>query len=240
MHQPSRPQNRSDGSTVVTPTQGSERDPPPAGACARTSRSDSGGERGAVNASPSGGREPDSPSRRRTKTIPPLDSLGVFQTRSIFHLPRRKSSGYFSSDGESQPSSPLSPRPATADRATQTPSPTGQVMQHALQRMAVEHGGGPGTHQQHGHPTRPSSMRPSNAAGAMQMEAIGQELRRIGDDFNRLLLLRGVAGRNGRVVIRPNPLPHIHQEPAVLLCVGLLLLLIGRIILQGSTDHSQV
>ncbi|XP_070834540.1 bcl-2-like protein 11 [Chaetodon trifascialis] len=217
MHHPSRPPNRSDGSTAVTPTKGSGGDPPPggaAGASAQTSRSASVG-----------------------------DSLGVFQTRSIFHLPRRASSGYFSSDGDSLPSSPLSPRPVTVDRATQTPSLTGQVMQHALQRMAEARGGGPGTHQQHGHSPSPSSTRPRNAED-MQMEAIGRELRHIGDDFNRLLLLRGMAGRHRRVVIHPNPLPHIHQEPAMLLCVGLLLLVIGRIIyLQGSTgsqDLSQV
>lgn len=57
-------------------------------------------------------------------------------------------------------------------------------------------------------------------------------------------LFQGVAGGQRRIVINPNQLPHIHQEPAMLLCVGLLLLLIGRIIyLQGSTDsqdHSQV
>ncbi|XP_010792711.1 kinesin light chain 1-like [Notothenia coriiceps] len=40
-----------------------------------------------------------------------------------------------------------------------------------------------------------------------------------------------------RVVIHPNPLPHIHQEHAALLCMGLLFLLIGRIIyLQGSAN----
>ncbi|XP_041803809.1 bcl-2-like protein 11 [Chelmon rostratus] len=245
MHHPSRPPNRSDGSTAVTPTQGSGGDPPPAGAAGastQTSRSDSVGE--PIQRCSTGGAEPESPSYYKTKSISPLDSLGVFQTRSIFHLPRRASSGYFSSDGDSLPSSPLSPRPVTADRATQTPSPTGQVMQHALQRMAEARGGGPGAHQQHGHFPSPSSTRPRNAAEDMQTEAIGRELRRIGDDFNRLLLLRGAAGGHRRVVIHPNPLPHIHQEPAMLLCVGLLLLVIGRIIyLQGSTDsqdHSQV
>ncbi|XP_035519658.1 bcl-2-like protein 11 [Morone saxatilis] len=241
----SRPPNRSDGSTEVTATQGSGGDPPPAGAagaCAQTHRSDNAGELSFGRRSSSGGGEPDSPSLY-TKPITPLDSLGVFQTRTIFHLPRRASSGYFSYDGDSLPSSPLSPRPVTADRATQTPSPTGQVMQHALQRMAEAHGGGPGRHQQHGHFPSPSSTRPRNAAGDMQAEAIGQELRRIGDDYNSLLL-RGWAGGRRRALIHLNPLPHIHQEPTMLLCMGLLLLLIGRIIyLQGSTDsqdHSQV
>ncbi|XP_078130034.1 bcl-2-like protein 11 isoform X2 [Sander vitreus] len=154
-HHPSRPPNRSDGSAAVTATQGSEGDPPPvgaAGASAQTSRSNDCGER-IGHTDFTGGREPDSPSWCRTKAISPVDSLGVFQKRSIFHLPRRASSGYFSSEGDSLPSSPLSLRPVTADRATQTPSPTGQVMNHALQRMAGAQDGGPTTHQQHGgHP----------------------------------------------------------------------------------------
>ncbi|XP_032397129.1 bcl-2-like protein 11 isoform X1 [Etheostoma spectabile] len=245
MHDPSRPPNRSDGSAPVTTTQGRGGDPPPvggAGASAQTSRSNDCGER-ICHTDFTGGREPDSPSWCRTKAISP-DSLGVFRKRSIFHLPRRASSGYYSSEGDSLPSSPLSLSPVTADRATQTPSPTGQVMSHALQRMAGAQDGGPTTHQLHGQSPSPSSTWQRNAAGDMQAEAIGRELRRIGDDFNRLLLLRGVAGRHRRVVIHPNPLPHIHQEPTVLLCVGLLILLIGRIIyLQGSTnsqDNSQV
>uniref|UniRef100_A0A3Q4AXL5 Uncharacterized protein n=1 Tax=Mola mola TaxID=94237 RepID=A0A3Q4AXL5_MOLML len=112
--------------------------PPPscaAGAPAQISRSDNGGERRS-----SGFGEPDSPSWRG---IIPVDSLGVFQT--IFHLPRSLSIGYFSADGDSLPTSPLSPRPPTADRATQTPSLSGQAMQHALQRMAGLCGGEPGT-----------------------------------------------------------------------------------------------
>lgn len=74
-----------------------------------------------------------------------------------------------------------------------------------------------------------SSTRQRNAAGDMQAEAVGQELRRFGDDFNTLLLLRRVAGGR-RHVIRPIRLPRIHQEPTVLFCVGLLLLVIGRMI----------
>ncbi|XP_038593252.1 bcl-2-like protein 11 isoform X2 [Micropterus salmoides] len=244
MQLPSRPPNRSDGSTAVTATQGSGGDPPPvgaAGASAQTSRSDNCGERSFGHPDPPGGGEPDSP--YRTTPISPIDSLGVFQTRSIFHLPRRASSGYFSCEGDSLPSSPLSPRPLTADIGTQTPSHTSQMVKHAQERMAETHGRGPGMHQQHGHSPRPSSSRPRNAARDMQTEAIGRELQRIGDDYNRLLRRRE-AVRLRRVVIYPNPLPHIRQEPTMLFCVGLLLLLIGRIIyLQGSTnsqDHSQV
>lgn len=153
---PNRPPNRPDGTTAVTAAPGRGGDAPAAGAAgapAQTSRSDDGGgggERSLGHRSSTGGGEPDSPSGCRPKAISPVDSLGVFQTRSIFHLPRRASSGYFSSDGDSLPSSPLSPRPVTADKATQTPSPSGQVMQHALQRAAEAHGGGPGAHQQHG------------------------------------------------------------------------------------------
>uniref|UniRef100_UPI0037E92666 bcl-2-like protein 11 isoform X2 n=1 Tax=Semicossyphus pulcher TaxID=241346 RepID=UPI0037E92666 len=233
MHHPSRPPSQLDGSPTVTETEGTGGDPP------QTSRSDNDGERsfGHPDSTGGGGGEPDLPSRGRPKPVSPVDSLGVFQKRSIFHLPRRASSGYFSSDGDSLPSSPLSPRPLTADKATQTPSPTAQVMQHALQA----HGGGPRTHQQYGPSV--SSPRPRNAAGDMQAEAIGRELRRIGDDFN-ILLLRGMAGRHERVEVQPNPQPHIHQEPTMLLCVSILILLIGRIIyLQGFTnsqDHSQV
>uniref|UniRef100_A0A3Q1ELG4 Uncharacterized protein n=1 Tax=Acanthochromis polyacanthus TaxID=80966 RepID=A0A3Q1ELG4_9TELE len=118
-------------------TEGGGADPEPVGAAgvsAKTSRSNSTGG------------EPDSPSWSRA-------SLGVFQTRSIFHLPRRSSSGYFSADGsDSVPSSPLSPKRLTADKTTQTPSPSGQVIRHALERMAGEaHRGGPETQrQQHG------------------------------------------------------------------------------------------
>ncbi|XP_074503567.1 bcl-2-like protein 11 [Sebastes fasciatus] len=226
MHHPSRPQNPSDGSTPVTGPPG-------------TGGGDPAPERSFGRLDSTGGGEPDSPSwvRTRTRAGSPVDGLGVFQTRSIFQLPRRASSGYFSSDGDSVPSSPRCPRPPTADRATQTPSPSGQLVQHAMQRLAE-------AHQQHGRP--PSTLHPEDAAEdmqaeAMQAEAVGRELRRIGDDFNTLLH-RGMAGGHRRDEIPPNP--PAHQEPSVLLCVGVLLLLIGRMIyLQGGTssqDHSQV
>lgn len=150
---PNRPPTRSDGSTAVTPREESGGDPAllgAAGASAQTTRSNDSGERRCSHRGSTGGGEPDSPPRRRPKAISPVDSLGVFQKRSIFSSPRRSSSGYFSFDSDSQPSSPLSPRPVTADRATQTPSPTGQVMRHALQRMNEPPGAGLGTLQQHG------------------------------------------------------------------------------------------
>ncbi|XP_026209992.1 uncharacterized protein LOC113158349 isoform X2 [Anabas testudineus] len=238
-----RQPNRSDGSTAVTATGESGGDPPPVGAAGvstPTSRSNDGGERRFGRPDSSGGGEPESQSRCRTKSSSSSDGLGVF--RSVFRLPRRSSSGYFSYDSDSQPSSPLSPRPVTFDRATQTPSPTGQVMNHALQRLAEANGSDLRTHQQHGSDLSSSSTQQQNAAGDMQAVEVGRELRRIGDDFNNHLL--EVAGRHRWVGIQPIRLPHIHQDPTVLLCVGLLLFVIGRIIYsQGSTNsegHSHV
>nr|XP_020457321.1 bcl-2-like protein 11 isoform X2 [Monopterus albus] len=233
----SRPPNRSDGSTAVTATEESG-DPPSVGAAgtsAQSSRSNGGSERSFGHPGSAGGGEPVSPSRCRTKAIAPLDSLSVFHTRSIFHLPRRSSSGYFSNDSDSVPSSPLSPRPVTADKVTQTPSPSSQVMNHALQCMAEAHGGRPGTHRQDASSPSPSSARQQNAIRDMQAEAVGRELRRIGDDYNNHLL--ELADRRRRVV------PRIHQELTIVLCVGILVLVIGQIILQGSInsqDNSQV
>ncbi|KAM4590821.1 bcl-2-like protein 11 [Odontesthes bonariensis] len=241
MHSPSRPP--SDGSTEVTATEGSGKDPPPVSAVrasAQTSRPIYADERSFAQPGVAGG-EPDSPSWSRNPA-----SFGVFRSRplGLFPLFRRSSSGYFSYDSDSLPSSPIFPKPVTADKATQTPSPTGQVMNHALQRMAEAQGGEPGAHRQHGLSPNPTSTRQQNAAGAMQAEAFGRQLRTIGDDYNRLLMLRRMAGRHRPDVIPLNFLPHIHQEPIAVFCVGLLVLLMGRIMyLQGSTnsqDHSPV
>ncbi|XP_041865844.1 uncharacterized protein LOC121655339 isoform X2 [Melanotaenia boesemani] len=239
MHRPSRPLNASDGSKEVTTTEYSGGDPPPVvGVSAQTPSSNYGGER-SFSQPGAGGGEPGSPSWYRNPT-------SLVWGRPTFHFPlfRRSSSGYFSSDSESSPSSPLFTKPVTADKATQTPSPASQVMNHALQRMADEaHGGGPGTHRQHGLSPNPSSTQ-QNTAGVMQAEAFGRQLRAIGDDYNRLLMQRRLADRRRWDVIPLNLLPHIHQEPVAVFCVGLLLLLMGRFIyLQGSTnsrDHSQV
>ncbi|XP_035029153.1 bcl-2-like protein 11 [Hippoglossus stenolepis] len=246
MYPPTRPPNRSDGSPAVTATEESGGDPPRVGATgapAQTSRSKNNNSSSSSDTGSSGGGgEPLSPARCRSSSS--VDSLDVFQKRSIFTSPRRHSSGYFSFDSDSLPSTPLSPRPVTADRATQTPSPSGQAMNHALQRMAEAHGGGPGTRRLVGSSPSPSSMLQRDAAEEMQEEAVGQELRRIGDDYNRHLLLRGAAGGRRHVVIHPNQLPQVQQGPTLLLCMGLLLLVVGRLIyMQGSTnlqDHSQV
>ncbi|XP_028983283.1 bcl-2-like protein 11 [Betta splendens] len=238
---PPRPPNRSDGVTAVTATEEGGGDPPGAGA-AGAPRSHGGGDRRRGHAELSGDEPPEPPepqSRRRARSISPLEGLGVFQTRSIFHLPRRPSSGYFSSDGDSVPSSPRSPRPATADTSTQTPSPACQVMNHALQRVSEAHGGGAGA-QQHGSLPSPFSAQQHHSAGDMQAVEVGRELRRIGDDFNNHLL--EVAGRHPWVVIQPIRVPHVHQDPAVVLCLGLLLLVIGRILYSqaGASSHPQV
>ncbi|XP_060943367.1 bcl-2-like protein 11 [Limanda limanda] len=266
MNPPTRPPNRSDGPTAVTATEESRGDPPrvgATGASAQTSRSNhsssrrdtgssggggGGGGGGRRGGGRRGGGEPLSPARCRGSSS--VDSLDVFQKRSIFTFPRRHSSGYFSLDSESQPSSPLSPLSPggqgtdTVDRSTQTPSTSGQAMNHVLQRMAEAHGGAPELGPLCGSSCRPSSMLPRGAAQEMQEEAVGQELRRIGDDYNRLLLLRGAAGGRRHVVIHPNQLPHVQQEPGLLLCMGLLLLVIGRLIyMQGGMnlqDHPQV
>uniref|UniRef100_A0A3Q2SZH6 BCL2 like 11 n=1 Tax=Fundulus heteroclitus TaxID=8078 RepID=A0A3Q2SZH6_FUNHE len=231
-----RPPNLRDGSTEVTPPEGTGGDPASSARTPRLSKHREGScaqPPGAVTAAGGGGGEPDSDSPPRS--ISP-NSLDVFQRRSIF----RKSSGYFSFDCESLPSTPLSPHPLTADKATQTASPTGQVMNHALQRMAAEHGGQPARILGlHGHSF---SARQGNAARDMQPERFGRQLRAIGDEYNNHLMR--MAGRQQRDMVPLNLMPHIQQEPVAMLCVGLLLLLIGRIMyLQGSTnshDHSQV
>lgn len=138
------------------------------------------------------------------------------------------------------PSSPLTQRPVTADKATQTPSPSAQVLEHALQRLSEAHDGGPWM-QHESFPGLFSSM-PRYAAGDMQAVQVGRELRHIGDDFNEHILRRVPDGYR-RAEVFPNHLPHIHQEPTLLIFVGLLLFLIGRYF-QDSTnshqDHPQV
>ncbi|XP_028278886.1 bcl-2-like protein 11 [Parambassis ranga] len=219
MHHPSRPPNPPDGSTTVTTKEGSEGDPPTvAGANTEHQLERLSQTRF------TGGGESDSPTRCRTQGRPI-----VSQIRSAF---RRVSSGYSSLDSDSLPSSPLSPTPTTADAATQTPSLTGQVVQHALRRMSETHGDSP----------NPFSTRHQHTAEDMTAVAFGQELRRIGDQYDRLLMQRREAGGPRPVVILPNLLPHIYQEPTALLCMGLLLLLVGRLMQDSmsSQDHSQV
>ncbi|XP_029925773.1 bcl-2-like protein 11 isoform X2 [Myripristis murdjan] len=238
MSRPLRLPNPSDGPPAVTGREEGSRGQSPVGAggaAAQTPRAAPANESGGRcrgHAAPPGGKG-DSPSRGAGPPISPTNSLSGYQLRSpLFRHLSRSSSGYFSYDGDSLPGSP---RPATVDKATQTPSPSGQAVTHAVLRLTEEH--------PHGSPSSPSRTQPPNTAGDMQ--SIGQELRRIGDDYNSLLMQRRPAGRHEPAVVPPNLLPHIHQEPTFLLCMGLLLLLIGRVFyLQGSTnshqDHSRV
>ncbi|KAL0964538.1 hypothetical protein UPYG_G00325320 [Umbra pygmaea] len=147
------------------------------------------------------------------------NSLLGFQSRSpLFRTVSTSSSGYFSFDSDSIPSSPL----LRNNMSTQTPSPSSQVITHAMQRLSqtqdtrrtneawsIPH-----------HPTRP---HPPPIAGDMRPEIlIGQELQRIGDEFNNLFINGRLAARNGQVAQANLQ----YQEPAFLLWLGLL---IGRI-----------
>uniref|UniRef100_A0A8C7HIM6 Bcl-2-like protein 11 n=1 Tax=Oncorhynchus kisutch TaxID=8019 RepID=A0A8C7HIM6_ONCKI len=154
------------------------------------------------------------------------NSLLGFQSRSpLFRTLSRSSSGYFSFDSDSIPSSPL-----LKDKSTQTPSPSSQVMTHALQRMSQAQE----TNRDYDawpNPLHPYRPRPPSTAGDMWPETlIGQELQRIGDEFNDLFIHGRLAGRNGHVA-QAN-LQEMHQEPAFLLWMGLLIGRLLQIILQ--------
>ncbi|KAK6328603.1 bcl-2-like protein 11 [Coregonus clupeaformis] len=155
------------------------------------------------------------------------NSLLGFQSRSpVFRTLSRSSSGYFSFDSDSVPSSPL----LKDNKSTQTPSPSSQVITHALQRMSQEQE----TRRDDDvwpNPLHRYRPRPPPTAGDMRPETlIGQELNRIGDDFNDLLIHGRLAGRNGQVA-QVN-LQQMHQEPAFLLWMGLLIGRLLQIILQ--------
>ncbi|XP_066535041.1 bcl-2-like protein 11 isoform X2 [Hoplias malabaricus] len=142
-------------------------------------------------------------------------SLLGFQSRSpVFRTLSRSSSGYFSFDSE--PSSPL----MTHSASTQTPSPSSQVITHALQRISEARGVG----QRHElWPAQYNHCPPHGGEpeGDMRVESyIAQELRRIGDEFNELYFQ--AAGRNGAGVQLP-----VQNEPAFILWMGFL---IGRLL----------
>ncbi|GAA6107770.1 bcl-2-like protein 11 isoform X2, partial [Tachysurus ichikawai] len=105
----------------------------------------------------------------------------AYQSRSpVFRTLSRSSSGYFSFDSE--PSSPL----ITHSTATQTPSPSSQVITHALQRISEARGD---AHNHELWPALHNHYPPHGAASAGDMQAereIARELRRIGDEFNQL------------------------------------------------------
>lgn len=125
--------NRLDGSTSVTEGSG---DPAAAGTTEQTPRSNPG-KRSRGRPGPIGGREGEGEEPQVTHLSPP-------ERRNPPPSFRRESSGYFSSEGDSVPNTPLSPRPVTVDRATQTPSPTAQAVNHAQWRLNEAHDGGQG------------------------------------------------------------------------------------------------
>ncbi|KAB5581996.1 hypothetical protein PHYPO_G00182090 [Pangasianodon hypophthalmus] len=143
------------------------------------------------------------------------NSRVAYQSRSpVFRTLSRSSSGYFSFDSE--PSSPL----ITHSTATQTPSPSSQVITHALQRIS-EARGDARAHELW--PALHNHYPPHGAASAgdMQPESyVAQELRRIGDEFNQLYFHE--AERNGGAAPQ-----QAQNEPAIMLWVGLL---IGRLL----------
>ncbi|XP_030628159.1 bcl-2-like protein 11 [Chanos chanos] len=139
----------------------------------------------------------------------------------FFRTFSRSSSGYFSFDYDSVPSSPL----MTHNKSTQTPSPTCQVITHALQRMSQVQDSGQNHDVWAAVPSRYRAHTPP-PVGDMQPEVcVGRELRRIGDEFNHLYLQGARAGRNGEAA--PAGLQQGQNEPALLLWVGLL---IGRLL----------
>ncbi|KAG7334325.1 hypothetical protein KOW79_002732 [Hemibagrus wyckioides] len=145
------------------------------------------------------------------------NSRVAYQTRSpVFRTLSRSSSGYFSFDSE--PSSPL----ITHSTATQTPSPSSQVITHALQRISEARGDA----QNHElWPALYNHYPPHGAASAGDMQAelhrsIGRELQRIGDEFNQLYFRQ--AERNGGAAPQ-----QAQNEPAIMVWVGIL---IGRLL----------
>ncbi|XP_062851515.1 bcl-2-like protein 11 [Trichomycterus rosablanca] len=146
-------------------------------------------------------------------------SLLVYQSRSpLFRTLSRSSSGYFSFDSE--PSSPL----ITTSTGTQTPSPSSQVITHALQRISEAQGAAQNYELW---PTLHNHYPPQGAASEGDMHAelyVAQELRRIGDEFNRLYFQRA-----GRIGGAHQP---AHNEPAVMLWLRLLIRRLLQLILR--------
>ncbi|XP_071015653.1 LOW QUALITY PROTEIN: bcl-2-like protein 11 [Oncorhynchus clarkii lewisi] len=208
MSDSSRPQNRSNGTTTLIERGKSGESHPGGGAASRAEPSDNP-------------QSCEGDQQSRGGIMIPNSLLG-FQSRSpVFRTLSRSSSGYFTFDSDSIPSSPL----LKDNKSTQTPSPSSQVITHALQRMsrALE------TWRDYDvwpSPLRPYRARPPPTAADMRPEIlIGQELQRIGDEFNNLFIHRRLAGRNGQVA--QGNLHQMHQEPAFLLWMGLL---IGRLL----------
>ncbi|KAJ0066944.1 hypothetical protein NL108_006198 [Boleophthalmus pectinirostris] len=156
------------------------------------------------------------------------------------HSPRRSSSGYFSNESNSVPPSPVFPRPQTADEATQTVSLSAQAIEHAVSSLSTAP-----VRQEHTQVleygkmlSRKKLTAPRNMLAAvepvrdMQAVLIGQELRQHGDEFNRILEQRAAE-------VRADWRPAVPREPAVIVCMGLLIFLFGRLLYSHSATYSQ-
>ncbi|KAK7902104.1 hypothetical protein WMY93_018873 [Mugilogobius chulae] len=155
------------------------------------------------------------------------DTQGGSQSRSS-RAPRRESSGYFSSESDSVPASPLLQQPQMIDEATQTVSPSAQVIEHALSSLAG--------HRQ-SESQRLNDPRGSNTVDSMrdqQAVLVGRELREHGDEFNRILTQRAQAGR-----AHPHWWPVDPREPAVIVCVGFLIYIFGQLLYSHGTTYRQ-
>ncbi|KAJ8013868.1 hypothetical protein DPEC_G00034270 [Dallia pectoralis] len=142
-------------------------------------------------------------------------------TSSLLGFQSTSSSGYCSFDCDSVPSSPL----LRHNKSTQTPSPSSRVITHAMSRLSRPHDTWR-AYEAWPRPRRPNRPRPPPRAGVMCSETlIGQELQRIGDEFNNLFMHGRLGARNGQVG-QANRL-QMYQEPAFLLWMGLL---IGRLL----------
>ncbi|XP_061083861.1 bcl-2-like protein 11 isoform X2 [Conger conger] len=141
-------------------------------------------------------------------------SLLGFQSRSpLFRTLSRSSSGYFSFDFDSVPSSPR----MTDNKATQTPSPSSQAISHAQRRIS-DVTQNPQHYEMPQAPPRPFRARSLSLPMDIRPEVwVAQELRRIGDELNHLYLHRG--DRNGRA--RQLDVGRRQNRPAFLVRIGL-------------------
>ncbi|KAI1886383.1 hypothetical protein AGOR_G00213450 [Albula goreensis] len=145
-----------------------------------------------TGADPQTSRSGEGDQKRGGFTMP--HSLLGYQSRSpVFRTLPRTSSGYFSFDSDSLPSSPL----MTHNKATQTPSPSSQVITHARRRISHVHQNSQDNDMPQV-PPRPFRPRSLSMPADMRPELwVAQELRRIGDELNGLYLHRAL-GRPGR------------------------------------------
>ncbi|XP_077585359.1 bcl-2-like protein 11 [Stigmatopora nigra] len=170
---------------------------------AHVSADPSASHSGSQDSNKGGGGEGEASVRGVTLSAPHhLAPLAPIESSSY----RRSSSGYHSVESDSLPASPR------VVAATQTPSPPAQALQHARASFAGEK-----LVSQANFAVHPHSWL-GDETGAMQALAFGQDLRRIGDDYNDYILRRGARPAAG--VHNWLPLPHFHQDPGFLFCAG--------------------